>query len=148
MGQHPAKAYVFSDCGEKIKAKALINLLQHKIKVYEAERDVKIKNRNFPKVNSYLVPGEQQQFRMVATMLDMVTEFYDSLFYHASAWSMVHAYGLPSSPLKSRQLKAGSAGEQIDSAFLAPKDFPVTKSDYAYVFSWQDYNLTRVLHEW
>lgn len=146
--QHPAKAYVFSDGGDRNRAKAFIDLLlQHKIKVYESTREVETDKSNFPKESSYIVPGEQPQFRMVATMFDTVTKFHDSLFYDASAWSMVHAYGLPSSPLGPRQVKDLGIGKQIDAAFLEATDFSVAKSDYAYVFSWEDYNAPRVLQE-
>ncbi|WP_026836810.1 M14 family zinc carboxypeptidase [Gillisia sp. JM1] len=145
---HPGKGYVFSDGGDKNKARAFIDLLlQHKIKVYQSQKDLKTANRNFAKESSYIVPGEQAQFRMVATMFDTVVEFHDSLFYDTSAWSMVHAYGLPSATLNSRQFSSAGLGEKIDSSFLAAKNYPVSKSDYAYLFSWQDYNAPRVLRE-
>ncbi len=145
---HTANGYIFSDGGDRNKAKAFINLLlQHKIQVYRAGQDVNTKKGKFPGENSYIVPAEQAQFRMVATMFDTVTKFHDSLFYDASAWSMVHAYGLPTSPLNSRQLRAVNQGDQIDSTFFAADIYPVEKSDYAYVFSWQDYNAPGVLNE-
>ncbi len=145
---HAAKAYVFSDGGDRNRAKAFMDLLlRHKIRVYETTEDVEVGKRSFAKGSSYIVPGEQPQFRMVSTMFDTVTKFHDSLFYDTTAWSMVHAYGLPSSPLDSRQLRKVGTGKQIDAAFLEAKEFPVVKSDYAYVFSWEDYNAPRVLQE-
>lgn len=143
-----SEAFIFSDAGDRNRAKAFIDLLlQHKIKVYKAERDQKISRSEFKKENSYLVPLAQPQYRMVATMFDTVTRFQDSLFYDTSAWSMVHAYGLPSASINSRQLNSGGMGKQIDSTFLSAEEFPVEKSNYAYVFSWQDYNAPRVLQE-
>ena len=145
---HPGKGYIFSDGGDKNKASAFIDLLlHHKIKVYESQKDMKTSNHSFPKESSYIVPGAQAQFRMVATMFDTVVEFHDSLFYDTSAWSLVHAYGLPSASLSSRQFNSAGLGQQIDSSFFAVKDYPVNKSDYAYLFSWQDYNAPRVLQE-
>lgn len=146
--RHPAKAYVFSDGGDKNRAKAFIDLLlRHKIKVYEASRDIQVSKRNFPKEGSFIVPAEQPQFRMVATMFDTVTKFHDSLFYDTTAWSMVHAYGLPHSSLNSRQVGVSSTGAEINATFLEAKEFSVAQSDYAYVFSWEDYNAPRVLRE-
>ncbi len=146
--EHPAKAYVFSDGGDKNRAKAFMDLLlRHKIRVYEANRDVKTSKRNFPKESSFIVPTAQPQFRMVATMFDTVTKFHDSLFYDTTAWSMVHAYGLNSSLLNARQLRNGNLGQQIDSTFLKTEEFQVSKSDYAYIFSWEDYNAPAVLQE-
>jgi hypothetical protein len=143
--QHPAKGYVFTDGGDQNRMKSFIELLlQHKIKIYEAGQDVNAGGRSFPKETSFIVPAEQPQFRMVATVFDTVTEFYDSLFYDASAWSLVHAYGLPFAPLNARQLRTGRA---VESDFLTPLAYPVEKSTYAYVFSWQDYQAPRVLQE-
>lgn len=145
---HPGKGYIFDDGGDVNKARAFIDLLlQHKIKVYQSQKDVKAANRNFSKESSYIVPGEQAQFRMVATMFDTVVKFHDSLFYDTSAWSLVHAYGLPSATLSSRQFSSTGLGEQIDSSFLSAKDYPLSKSGYAYLFSWKDYNAPRVLQE-
>lgn len=146
--QHHAKGYVFSDAGDANRTKKFMKLLlQHKIKVYEAAQDITTNTKTFSKERAYIVPGKQPQFRMVASMFDTVTKFHDSLFYDTSAWSMVHAYGLPSATLDSRQLKKVEIGKQIDSSFWEMKNFPVEQSNYAYVFSWEDYNAPKVLHE-
>ncbi len=145
---HYAQGYVFGDAGDRNRTKAFVDLLlQHKINVYETERNIEANNRSFRAGSSYIVPGNQQQFRMIATMFDTVTTFQDSLFYDTSAWSMVHAYGLPTSGINKRQWRNISLGPQIDSTFLNDDSFPVTRSDYAYLFSWQDYNAPRVLYE-
>ncbi|WP_029034145.1 M14 metallopeptidase family protein [Salinimicrobium terrae] len=146
--EHSAKGYVFSDGGDPNRAKAFMDLLlRHKIRVYEAGGDVKAGKKNFSAANSFIVPGEQPQFRMVATMFDTITKFHDSLFYDTTAWSMVHAYGLPTSPLNSRQLRNVNLGQQIDSTFLKAEEFPVEKSNYAYIFNWENYNAPAVLQE-
>ncbi|CAM4125899.1 M14 family zinc carboxypeptidase [Gillisia limnaea] len=145
---HYASGYVFGDAGDRNRTKAFMDLLlQHKIKVYETGRDIESNNKTFGAGTSYIVPGNQPQFRMVATMFDTVTTFHDSLFYDTSAWSMVHAYGLPSSAINKRAWRNVSLGQQIDSTFLNSQSFPVLRSDYAYLFSWQDYNAPGVLHE-
>lgn len=142
-----AEAYIFGNDGDKNRAKAFVDLLlQHKIKVYESAKDQKVNGKVFDSKNSYVVPLKQAQYRMVATMFDTVTKFSDSLFYDTSAWSMVHAYGLPSARLNSRDFR-GAIGKQIDSTFLSAEEFPVAKSDYAYLFSWRAYNAPRVLQE-
>ncbi|MEX0996928.1 MAG: M14 family zinc carboxypeptidase [Flavobacteriaceae bacterium] len=146
--QHPARGYVFSDGGDQNRTKQFMDLLlRHKIDVYEAAGDIKVKGKQFPKGKSFIVPAEQAQFRMAATMFDTVTKFYDSLFYDASAWSMVHAYGLPTSPLSQKEFQPGMLGKKIDGGFLEPKAFSVAKSNYAYLFSWTDYNAPKMLQQ-
>lgn len=147
-GNHYARGYVFNDQGDRNRTKAFVDLLlQHKIEVYKAGRDVQTGKRTFSEDGSYIVPAEQAQFRMVASMFDTVAKFHDSLFYDTSAWSMVHAYGLPTSPLGAREMRRANLGEQIDSTFFAPREYVVSESNYAYLFSWQDYNAPRILHE-
>lgn len=147
-GNHYARGYVFDGEGDRNRTKAFVDLLlQHKIQVYKSGDDVRTGKRIFSEDNSYIVPAEQAQFRMVASMFDTVTKFHDSLFYDTSAWSMVHAYGLPTSPLGAREMRRVNLGEQIDSTFFAPRKYVVSESGYAYLFSWQDYNAPRILHE-
>ena len=145
---HYAQGYVFGDSGDRNRTKAFVDLLlQHKIKVYETGRDLEADNKTYREGASFIVPGNQPQFRMVATMFDTVTKFQDSLFYDTSAWSMAHAYGMPSSAMNKRQWRNVSLGEQIDSTFFNSQSFPVSRSDYAYLFSWEDYNAPALLHE-
>ena len=143
-----AEAYIFSNDGDENRTKAFIDLLlQHQINVYTSNREQEVDGKVFNSENSYVVPLKQPQYRMVATMFDTVTKFSDSLFYDTSAWSMVHAYGLPSAKLSSRKFKSGAIGQQLDSTFLAAEEFPVAKSNYAYLFSWEDYKAPKLLQE-
>ncbi|MCM4159822.1 zinc carboxypeptidase [Antarcticibacterium flavum] len=145
---HPSRGYIFGDAGDSNRIRAFMDLLlRHKIEVYENNRDLIAGNRRFEAGRSYFVPGSQPQFRMVASIFDTVTQFQDSLFYDTSAWSMVHAYGLPSATLNKSQVRTFNRGSRIDSTFMEPGDLSVEKSNYAYIFSWEDYNAPAVLYK-
>lgn len=147
-GSHRAQGYVFGDAGDSNRTRAFIDLLlRHKIEVYENNRDLKTGNRTFGAGRSFIVPGSQPQFRMVASIFDTVTQFQDSIFYDTSAWSMVHAYGLPSASLNRGQLRDIDSAGRIDSTFLKPQNLSVEKSNYAYIFNWEDYNAPAVLYK-
>lgn len=91
----PVKGYVFSMPEDRTLAEAFINLLhQHKIKVYRLSRDLKVSGTIFGPKDSWLVPLEQAQGKLVKALFEEVTEFMDVVFYDVSAWTLPHAYGL------------------------------------------------------
>lgn len=122
--------YEFSEKYDKNRQKAFVEfLLKHKIEVY--------KNNE-----SFVVPLNQPQKRMVQTMFETNKKFLDSVFYDASAWNVVDFYNINYKELK----KSPALGEKITdtSSLLAIE--PVTKTNYAYVLDWDDYNASEALY--
>ncbi|MEO0899496.1 MAG: M14 family zinc carboxypeptidase, partial [Bacteroidota bacterium] len=116
------KAYEFGDAFDVNRNKAFIDkLLLHKIKVY--------KNGN-----RFIVPVQQPQRRMVQTLFETYREFRDSVFYDASAWSLVNFYNLAYEGTGSTKL-----GEEITSLDQLSQLQEVEQSSYAYLFDWDDY---------
>lgn len=114
--------YEFGDSNDKNRTKAFIEkLLQHKINVY--------KNGD-----KFIVPMKQPQRRMVQTMFETYDTYKDSVFYDASAWSMVNFFNMPY-----RGVKSIPDGEQIKSIENLFNNELVEKSDYAYLIDWNDY---------
>ncbi|MCV6628317.1 MAG: M14 family metallopeptidase [Flavobacteriaceae bacterium] len=125
------QAYEFNDAYDNNRVKAFIDkLLIHKIKVY--------RNKN---KNGFVVPTAQPQYRMVQTMFESYKEYKDSVYYDASAWSMVHFYNM-----KYRAVKKAQLGEEVNDL----KDlFPlknIQQSNYAYVIDGTDYNIPAMMH--
>ena len=122
-------SYEFGDDYDKNRTKAFLDLLlKHKIKVY--------KNNS-----KFLVPLKQPQQRMVQTMFETYSKYRDSVFYDASAWSVANFYNMPYKGLKSSKL-----GEEITENFSFISNPEVTKSDYAYIIDWDDYNAPAALY--
>ncbi len=131
------KAYVFGDPYDKNRTKAFIDmLLQHNIEIYELSEDISSGNIDFEVGNAYMIPVAQPQYRMVQTMFETYQEYSDSVFYDASAWSLVHAYGMPHAALSSNLT---AKGDQLTSTEEFVPEFSIEKSNYAYVIDWRDY---------
>ena len=123
------KGYEFGDKYDMNRNKSFIDkLLLHKIKVY--------KNGN-----RYTVPVQQPQQRMVQTMFETYSKYSDSVFYDASAWSVANFYNM-----KSKGLKSVSLGDEVTSTENLVNVSPVSKTTYAYIMDWDDYNAPAALY--
>ena len=126
--------YVFGDAYDHHRNLAFLDkLLLHKIEVYKTKGDD----------NSYYVPTNQAQYRMVQSMFETYDEYQDSVFYDASAWSVANFYNMPYKEVSSRT-SSGDAVTWDDLILNAP---PVTKSEYAYMVSWDAYNAPAFLYQ-
>jgi hypothetical protein len=124
-----AAAYEFGDAYDQNRNKAFIDkLLAHKIKVYQ-------------KGNRFVVPVKQPQRRMVQTVFETYSKYRDSVFYDASAWSVSHFYNM-----KSKALSSVKLGQEITSTASLVSVTPVSKSNYAYLMDWDDYNAPAALY--
>ncbi|WP_343485792.1 M14 family zinc carboxypeptidase [Allomuricauda sp. d1] len=123
------RGYSFKDGYDQNRVKAFIDkLLLHEIEVYSSG-------------DSYVVPTNQPQYRMVQTMFETYDKYRDSVYYDASAWSVANFYNMKYKPVTSLNL-----GEKImDTDGLVTVN-PVTKSDYAYIIDYDDYNAVATLN--
>lgn len=128
----PIKGYVFGDINDFNRTKAFIDLLLlHKVDVYKV-----------PNSTNFYVPTAQENYMMVKTIFENQITYKDSIFYDASTWSLIHAYGLPYSEAKS----ALNVSEKVV-APLVYNATSVTKSSYAYLVSNTDYNIHQFIYE-
>ncbi|MBW3468034.1 M14 family zinc carboxypeptidase [Arthrospiribacter ruber] len=136
------KSYVFGDTHDESKNRLFLKLLlDHRIKVFENERDINVNGKRFEKGKSYIVPTSQPQYRMVRSMFEKVTEFADSVFYDASAWTMALAYGIPYEGQSSANL-----GKELTELPEQSLHFPVSGKYVAYLSDWSDYFAPKFLH--
>ena len=124
------KAYEFGDIHDKNRTKAFIDkLLIHKIEVYKKD-------------DKFLVPVNQLQSRMVKNFFETNDKYLDSVFYDASAWSVSNFYNMKHKAVRSfdvNKLTRVINDMQVDN----PK---VSKSNYAYILDWDDYNTPAALN--
>lgn len=138
----PVKAYIFGDNFDSGRTREFVDLLlRHKIRVYENNTAQTVVGQQFQAGKSYIVPTGQRQYRMVRTMFEKVKQFDDSVFYDASTWTMVLAYGLPHAEIRG---KVPVTGPELVSA-PQPK-FDVAKAEYAYLLDWREYYAPKALY--
>ncbi len=134
--------YVFGDKNDKAKTFHFIQMLQrHNIEVRELVNGYK--EDEFEKGTSYSVALNQPQKGLIKGIFTKQFTFADSLFYDITSWTMPLAFGLP---YKETIVNAISAN------VVPPIEFPMgevvgTKSDYAYLFEWDELYAPKALYE-
>ncbi|MFD1293784.1 M14 family zinc carboxypeptidase [Lutibacter holmesii] len=124
-------AYEISEKYDNNRKKAFVDfLLKHNIEVYK-------KNDQ-----SFIIPLNQPQKRMVQTMFETNKKFVDSVFYDASAWNVVDFYNIDYKELT----KSPSLGEKITETSSLVKVEKIIKTNYAYILDWDDYNASAALY--
>lgn len=130
-GASAIKAYEFKRGEDAGRADEFLNLLlQHKIKVYEKGRD-------------YVVPTSQPQYRMVRSVFEAVTQFYDSVFYDASTWNMAFAYGMEYNEVRSTKFQLG---KEVTSEDLFKSTPEPKMAEYAWLVDWDEYYAPKALY--
>nr|WP_293301791.1 M14 family zinc carboxypeptidase [Allomuricauda sp.] len=137
------KALIFGDSKDASKAWHLAEILKrHKIKFHELASDATINGKTFKQGNSYVVPMNQKNPRLIKAMFEKRTTFSDSLFYDISAWTFPLAFNVDYAELNS----LSNAGPEIVD-FKHPQGSVSQKSNYAYVFEWHEYYTPKALNK-
>ena len=115
-------------------------LKTHNIITKKLDEDKIVNGIKFKKNNSFLIPKDQRNSRLLNAMINNQTSFKDSLFYDVSAWSFLHSFNLEHTYIKSNE-------KFNEFNFSKPVGSIISKSDYAYVFHWNDYYSPKALYK-
>ena len=123
------KGYSFKMGKDRNKTKAFLDkLMIHDIKVLKDK-------------NNFFVPTKQKNYRTVRSIFETNTEFRDSVFYDASAWSIANFYDIDYNS-SSKDIQ-GVELDNLDNLFNVNK---IDESEYAYIINSVDYNIPAVIN--
>ncbi|WP_026915356.1 M14 family metallopeptidase [Christiangramia portivictoriae] len=135
-------AYAFGSAHDPVKAYELAQILKrHEIEVHKVDNNFEASGITFKKGNSYVVPKNQRQHRLLEAMFERRTQFQDSLFYDISAWTFPLAFNLDFS----EDVSLKNAGEKIQQLEV-PAAGKFEKSSYAYLLDWHNYLAPKALN--
>jgi hypothetical protein len=141
------KAYVFGESADQSRTYHLAEMLhQHKIAVYELGESVSANGESFEAGKAYVVPTNQPQYKLITALFERRNTFTDSLFYDVSAWTMPYAFNLPFAELNNRAFENSLLGEPFLGLMKSNGEVVGNKSNYAYVFEWDEYYAPRALY--
>jgi hypothetical protein len=131
------KFILFGDSRDKTKTFEFIKMLQrNKIKIYENGDNLTADKITFEKGNSFVIPFNQTQYKLLRGIFDKQTTFSDSLFYDISAWTLPLAFDIPYSAYEGKNVTLGKEVLEVEKA----KGQIIGKpSSYAYLMEWHDY---------
>ncbi len=142
------RAWVFAVPGDPARAAGLVELLlAHGIRVHELARAIETGGRRFEPGGAFVVPVEQEQYRLLRALFERRTEFADTTFYDVSAWTLPLAFGARDAALRGRAWDPRLLGKPVESAAPPPGTLsgPVERA-YAYVFDWDPEDAPRALY--
>jgi hypothetical protein len=138
------KAYIVGDNQDAGRNKAFWDmLLHHNIEFYSLETDYTEGGQLYKKDKAVVVPMAQAQNLMIRSIFEkQTTGFKDSLFYDASTWNLALAYGLNYGEIKGALPK----GSRMTLKTMNTTPPYPSKSKYAYIMEWTDYNAPKALN--
>jgi len=136
-------AIVFGDEKDAAKTYHLAEILKrHKIKFHDLKNSFSKNEINYKKNYSYIIPKDQKNIRLINAMFEKRTTFQDSLFYDVSAWTFPLAFNLD----YDMNISMDMAGKEV-TELNKPNGAVISKSDYAYLLSWNEYYSPSLLDE-
>lgn len=146
----PVKGYVFGSARDKSKTALFVEMLRRQqIDVFElstANTALQADGFNFEKGNAFVVPAQQTQYKVIRAIFDKTLNYKDSLFYDITAWTLPLAFGIPYAELNTARFSPSLMGTKVDKAVLPTGSVAGGKSNYAYLFEWDEYYAPRALY--
>ncbi len=134
------KGYIFGSQKDSYRNYELVKMLiQHEIAVHPLKKSSTKKGKTFKEDNAYVVPLDQDQYRLVKAIFETRKTFNDSLFYDVSTWTMPLAFNLPYTTLTSKELGALSFAPPLKTIEKPKGELIGKKGAYAYIIEPYDY---------
>ncbi len=140
------EGYVFGTSNDRARTYEFAEMLRrHEVELYQLGQNLNTGGESFSANSAFVVPTDQKQYRFVKALFERRTTFPDSLFYDVSTWTMPYAFNLPFAELNN--LNSNMTGAKIEGIPSLPTGEVVGgKSDYAYIFEWDEYYAPRALN--
>lgn len=141
------KGIVIGDYRDRGKTYHFADLMSHHdVKLYDLAEDLSVDGQEFKAGHAVVIPMEQAEYKFIEAMFEQRTEFQDSLFYDVSTWTLPHAFDLPYAELTRRQFGSNLMGDEITDPQLPAGEIIGGRSNYAYVFEFDEYYAPRTLY--
>ena len=121
----------------------LIEILKyHNIKIHKLKKDVRLNEKKFSADKSFIVPLDQEKFKVIQAIFNTQKKFKDSTFYDVSSWTIPLAFDVNHENTSDLNL----IGDVIDGQ---PKIVTkkLKKANYAYIFETHGYFYPKALYK-
>lgn len=134
------KAYVFGEEKDASRLGHLIDiLLKHRIEVYKLNSTHISGDTRYSPEDSYIVPLDQENYRLIQTLFKPALSFEDSIFYDISTWTLPFAFNISCTAVSDPKLITGLMGEAVDEVPLYFGSLRGPQQAVGYIFRWDDY---------
>ena len=141
------KAIIFGTSADQARTMHLAELLsQHQIELFKLKKSVSRDGSRYEAGKAYVIPTNQRQYKLITAVFEKRTTFEDSLFYDVSAFNLGLSFNMPYSRLDRRAFDDDLLGKKVTKPELRQGELVGGKSDYAYLFEWDEYYAPRALN--
>ena len=145
---NPYKAYIFNAGKDHGRAGAFLEmLLNHQIEVYPLTKNINVNNNEYKTSNSFVVPLNQKQYKLIKAIFETRTTFEDSLFYDVSSWTFPLAFNLNYDIIPEKYYSAELTDKKLNEFSSKPGEIRGGISQYAYLFEWNSYFAPKLLYQ-
>lgn len=146
--QAPVKGYLFGTEQDRARTFHFAEMLRrHNIRIHKLAQNLEVDGESFKANTAFVVPSDQKQYKLIKALFERRTTFSDSLFYDVSAWTMPYAFNLPFAELQGGEYSRDLLGAEVEGLPSFPKGRVIGgKSEYAYLFEWDEYYAPRALN--
>lgn len=146
--QASVKGYLFGAEQDRARTFHFAELLRrHNIRIHKLAQDLEVDGESFKANAAFVVPSDQKQYKLIKALFERRTTFSDSLFYDVSAWTMPYAFNLTFAELQGGEYSKTLLGAEVEGLPSFPKGKVIGgKSEYAYLFEWDEYYASRALN--
>ena len=128
------------DISSTHKLKDILNF--HDVRIHNLTKDVKLNGKIFSTENSFVVPLNQEKFKVIQAIFNTQKKFKDSTFYDVSSWTIPLAFDVNYEKTSDMSL----VGEIIDSERrIITKN--LNMAEYAYIFETHGYFYPKALYQ-
>lgn len=141
------RAIVVGDAHDRGKNYHLADLLSfHNVEMYELADDLQAGGKEFKQGRALVIPTEQTEYKFIESLFEKRTEFTDSLFYDVSTWTLSSSFNMDYAELSSNQFSNDLMGNRIEAPEKPEGSVIGGRSEYSYVFEWDEYYAPRTLY--
>ena len=141
------KAFVMGEKYDRARLLKFVEMVKRQdVKVYELGQKVSSGGKEFEPGSAYIIPLEQNQYKLILGMFQRDTTFADSIFYDISAWTLPLAFNLEYDALTGKNFSKKLLGKEVDTVALPVGQVLATPDDYAFAFEWDEYYAPAALY--
>jgi len=139
--------YLLHEKHDKFRLNALLDKLkQHQIQVFPLEEDFRLDGVVYAKSDSFYIPLDQRQYRVIKALFSQQTKFQDNTFYDVSGWTMPLAMDIDFFEVgRTWGLKLAKTPWQV--ATKIASNIQSEEQAYAYAFEWHHFLSPKLLNK-
>ncbi|MGM0587631.1 MAG: M14 metallopeptidase family protein [Bacteroidota bacterium] len=141
------KAYVFGDQSDRARTYHLVDLMRrHQVQVYQLGETVSANGKQFNAGESFIIPTNQNQYKLIKAVFEKRTSFQDSLFYDVSSFNLMASFNMPYAELNRRDFDKDQLGSIVIDPVMPTGSLNTSNDTYAYLFEWDEYYAPRAVN--